>query len=109
VIYFLLRSFLGPKSISPTSPAALRFRVLFTNSGCRLGDRSGRRRGRLTGDTGSGPGRWLGLLAGAGCGRRRGCLTGEFASTFATFDTTFVAVAIASITSLPLAIVRPAL
>jgi len=101
VIYFLLRSFLGPKSISPTSPAALRFRVLFTNSG--------RRRGCLTSDTGSGPGRWLGLLAGAGCGRRRGCLTGEFASTFATFDTTSVAVAIALITSPPLAIVRLAL
>ena len=117
MIYFLLRSSLGPKSISPTSPAALRFRVLFTNSGCRLGDRSGRQRGRLTSDTGSGPGRWRGLLAGASCSRlrgllasascsrKRGCLTSEFASTFATFDTTSVAVAIALITSLPLAIV----
>ena len=101
MIYFLLRSFLGPKSISPTSPAALRFRVLFTNSG--------RRRGCLTSDTGSGPGRWLGLLASASYGRWRGCLTSEFASTFAIFDTTFVAVAIALITSLLLAIVCLAL
>jgi drug/metabolite transporter (DMT)-like permease len=91
VIYFLLRSFLGPKSIPSTSPAALRFRVLFTDPGC------------LTGDTGSGSGRWRGLLAGAGC------LTSEFANTFATIDTTSVAVAIALITSPLLAIAYPAL
>jgi hypothetical protein len=100
MIYFLLQSFLGPKSISLTSLAALRFRVLFTYSSCRLGDGSSSWRSCLTSDTSSGSSRWRGLLASASCGRWRSCLTSEFASTFVTFDTTSIAIAIALITSL---------
>jgi hypothetical protein len=77
VIYFLLRSFLRPISTLPTPSNALRFRVLFADAGASRGSSSGSE----IGDTRT-----------SGC-RRRLTDVNEFASVFATFETTFVAVA----------------
>ena len=128
VIYFLLRSFLGPKSTCPASSTALRFRVL-TGSGCcsstalrfRVLTGSGCRSSTalrfrvLTGSdccslttlrfrTLTGSSCRSGDDSGDGSGRRRLCLTGEFASAFATPETASVAVTIASNISPSLAI-----